>query len=174
MSSEEWDYKRACNWQSVPFPLVAQFFMWTREKRKENWWDFHVHNISITFCHVFFSDKARNVIHQTSMRGATDFGVTSFTAFLNVDKCSGCREEQSGADTLRSLVGWVGIVTTLTFGKWNENAKRAGTVIYCAPKFSGAVGECCEDLHAGLLGNKTSVAFHVSLFQVGLRPTGML
>lgn len=114
---------------------------------------FHVHFIYVMFCHVSFSNKAWNVIWQTSMRGSTGFGATSLRAFLNVDKCRGYREGQNRADTLRSLLGWVGIVMTLTFGKWNKNAKRAGIVIYCTPKFSGAVEECCEDLHAGLLDN---------------------
>lgn len=53
----------------------------------------------------------------------------------------GCREEQSGADALRSLGGWVGIVMALSFGKGSGNAKRAGTVTYCSRKFSGAMGE---------------------------------
>lgn len=66
--------------------------------------------LSLTFCHVSFSKKMWNEICQTSVRGPIGFGATSLTAFLIVVKCRGCREEQSGADTLRSVVGWVGIV----------------------------------------------------------------
>lgn len=36
---------------------------------------------------------------------------------------SGCREEQSGADALRSPGDWVGIVMVLPFGKGSGNAK---------------------------------------------------
>lgn len=144
--------------------------MWAREKRKENWRDFHVCLLSVTFCHVSFSNKAWNVICQTSMRGPTGFGATSLTALLNVHKHRGCREEQSGADdTLRSLLGWVGIVMPLTFGKWNENAKRAGIVIYCAPKFSAAVGGAAKTCMLDFWVTKQVFAFHVSVFQVGLR-----
>lgn len=44
-------------------------FMWTREKRQNKKWDFHVCSISLTFCHVAFSNKEWNIIHQTYMRG---------------------------------------------------------------------------------------------------------
>lgn len=72
---------------------------------------------------------------------------------------SGCREEQSGADALRSLGDWVGIVMALSFGKGSGNAKRAGTVTYCSPKFLELRERCYGDLHAGLSGNRTSVCF---------------
>lgn len=54
---------------------------------------------------------------------------------------SGCKEEQRGVDALRSLSDWVGIVIPLLFGKGSGNTKRAGTVTYCSPKFSGATRE---------------------------------
>lgn len=120
--------------------------------------------LSLTFCHVSFSKKMWNEICQTSVRGPIGFGATSLTAFLIVVKCRGCREEQSGADTLRSVVGWVGIVNDWLLE--NEmKILKTGIVIYCTPKLFGTVRECCEDLHAGFLDNKTSVCFscfHVS------------
>lgn len=57
---------------------------------------------------------------------------------------SGCREEQSGVDALRSPGDWVDIVMALPFGRGSGNAKRAGTVTYCSPKFLGALAEVLQ------------------------------